>query len=552
MGNIQTALLVLLVAVAFVLMIACANVAHMLLARASSRQKELAIRTALGATRTRLIAQLLTESALLALLGGAGGMLLAFCGVRTLVAASPAIIPRVANVTVDGRVLLMTLAITATTAVIFGLVPALRAAQIDLAGSFKDGDRASSEGRERNRLRSALVTSEFALALVLLVGAGLMIRTFNALRHVDPGFDPQNVVAMMISTAETADADSAARQAFFSDALARVRALPGIQSASYINHLPIDGDAWGFSFLVEGRPIPKPGDRPNAIYRVVYPGYFTTMHIPLLRGREISDADRAGSVPVVVINDYMAKKYWPGEDAIGKRISLGDSTWITVVGVSKNTVTQQWSAPASEEMFLPYPQSVYAASSQSHFSYLMLVARVACDAGKTCDATRLAPPVVQTVRNLAPRVAISSVESMEHVVDQAAAESRFYLVLLGAFAAIALMLAAVGIYGVMSYSVSRRTHEIGIRIALGAEPSTVLKFIVRQGMSLALVGAAFGLVAALGLTRLMAGLLYGVAASDLITFVAVTAVLCGVAFVASYLPARRATRIDPLIALRSD
>jgi putative ABC transport system permease protein len=276
------------------------------------------------------------------------------------------------------------------------------------------------------------------------------------------------------------------------------------------------------------------------------------MRIPILRGRDINDADRAGAVPVVVINEFMAKKYWPNEDAVGKRISLGDSTWITVVGVSKNTVAREWSAPPGEEVFLPFAQSPFATTASSHFEYLTLVARVACGAGKRCDATTLAPAIVGAIRGVDPHVAISAVESMSHVVDQATAESRFYLVLLAAFASIALVLAAVGIYGVMSYSVSRRTHEIGIRIALGAEPATVVRFIVRQGMTLALTGAATGLVAALALTRLMKGLLYGVEASDALTFAVVTLVLCGVAVVASYLPARRATRIDPLIALRSD
>jgi putative ABC transport system permease protein len=551
-GDIQTALLVLLVAVAFVLMIACANVAHMLLARASSRQKEVAIRTALGASRARIIGQLLVESAMLALLGGAGGLLLAFYGVHALIAASPAIIPRVAAVAVDGRVLAMTLAITLTTALLFGLVPAFRASRVDLAASFKDGDRASSEGRERHRLRDALVMSEFALALVLLIGAGLMIRTFSALRNVDPGFDSRNVLAMMVSTAGTTQADSAVRQAFFSTALERVRALPGVESASYINHLPIAGDEWGFSFYVEGRPRPKPGEAPRAVYRVVDPGYFHTMRIPILRGRDVSDADRANAVPVVVINEFMAQRYWPGENAVGKRISLDDSTWITVVGVSKNTVTQQWSAPPTEEMFLPFAQSPFATSPGSHFEYLTLVARIACNSGRECDATALAPAIVGAIRGVDTHVAISAVESMAHVVEKATAESRFYLVLLGAFALIALVLAAVGIYGVMTYAVSRRTHEIGIRIALGAEPATVVRFIVGQGMVLAFVGAAAGLIAALALTRLMQGLLYGVKASDALTYFVVTLVLCGVAFVASYLPARRATRIDPLNALRSD
>jgi predicted permease len=551
-GDIQGALLVLLVAVAFVLLIACANVAHMLLARATSRQKEMAIRTALGATRGRLVTQLLGESALLAAIGGCGGMVLAWWGVRALVAASPAIIPRVSSVTIDGRVLSMAIALTATTAMLFGLVPALRAATVDLGESFKDGDRASTQGRKRNRLRSALVVSEFAIALVLLTGAGLMIRTFNALQRIDPGFDPQNLVAMKISTAGTAAADSGVRAAFYDAALDRVRAVPGVEAASYINHLPIDGDQWGWSFFVEGKPKPKPGDAPGAVYRVVFPGYFRAMRIPLRRGRDFSDADRAGSVPVVIINEFMARTYWPGQDAVGKRISFDDSVWVTVVGVTKNTTIAQWSAPPEPELFLPFAQSPYRTEPEAHFKYLTLVARIRCTPGTRCDAARLGVPIVGAVRGIDRTVAISAVESMSHVVGEATAEPRFYLVLLTAFAGIALVLASVGIYGVMSYSVSRRTHEIGVRMALGAEPRLVHRLIVIQGMRIAFLGAGVGIVAALALTRLMAGLLYGVTPWDVTTLVAVTAVLCGAALAATYVPARHATRIDPLVALRSD
>lgn len=551
-GDIQTPLVVLLVAVAFVLLIACSNVAHMLLARATSRQKEMAVRTALGATRSRLIGQLLSESALLALMGGAGGLAIAYWGVRVLVAASPAIIPRVAAVSIDGRVLAMTMVITIATALLFGIVPAFRAARVDLAESFKDGDRASSDGRGRHGLRSALVMSEFALALVLLVGAGLMIRTFSALQRVDPGFDPRNVLTMSISTAGSAEADSSVRAGFFAEVLARVRAIPGVEAAGYINHLPIDGDQWGRSFVVEGRPKPKPGDMPGAVYRVVHPGYFQSMRIPVVRGRDVSDRDRAGSPPVVVINEFMAKTFWPGEDPIGKRIALGDAEWLTVAGVTKNTVIQQLSAPPESELFLPYSQSPYPRSPEAHFQYLTLTVRVRCPRSGVCDPSTFASPITTVVRTIDGKVAISAVQSMRHVLDQATAEPRFYLVLLAAFAGIALVLAAVGIYGVMSYSVSRRTHEIGIRMALGATASSVERAVIQRGLSLALAGTGIGIVGALLLTRMMAGLLYGVAPSDATTFVAVTAMLGGVALVASYLPARRATRIDPLIALRSD
>jgi predicted permease len=552
-GDIETPLFVLLGAVAFVLLIACANVAHMLLARSASRQKEVAIRTALGATRVRLISQMLIESALLALGGGIAGLLLAVWGVRALIGASPAIIPRVADVTIDARVLLLTLGITGATAMFFGLLPALRSARVDLAETFRDGDRGSTEGRGKHRLRSALVASEFALALVLLTGAGLMIRSVVALQRIDPGLDPHNVLTMIVSTSGTKEADPRLRQAFFADALDRVRATPGVESASYINHLPIAGDSWGFSFRIEGRPKPAPGDSPSAIYRVVFPGYFRAMRIPLLRGRDIVNSDRIDAAPVVIINEIMAKRHWPNDDALGKRISIDDSTWATVVGIAKNMVQQDWGAPPEPEMFFPYAQQrVFLTGTASRYAYLTLVARVACGARERCNPAAFTTPIVRAIREIDRNVPISNVQTMSSVANQATAESRFYLVLLGAFAAIALTLAAVGIYGVMSYSVTRRTHEIGIRIALGAEQGTVLRFIVRQGMTVALVGAGVGLVAAFALTRLMGRLLFGVGPTDPTTFAVVTTTLCAVALAASYLPARRATRVDPLTALRSD
>jgi putative ABC transport system permease protein len=551
-GDIATPLLVLLVAVAFVLLIACANVAHMLLSRAAVRQKELAIRTALGATRVRLIAQLFAESTMLAFFGGVGGLLLAVWGVRALVAVNPVIIPRVANVAIDTRVLLMTMLMTAATSIAFGLVPALRAAQVDLAGTFKDGDRATTDGHRKHRLRSALVMSEFALALVLLIGAGLMIRSFVALMHVDPGFNPQNVITMTISTMGTREADPAVRPAFFAEALERVRSVPGVEAAGYINHLPLTGDRWGFNFSIEGRPTPRPGESPNATYRVVFPGYFHAMGIPILRGRDVSDADRKDAPGVVVINEHMAKTHWPGEDPIGKRISTFGLPFVTIVGVVKDVAIDQWGAPPEDEFYFPFVQSSYATNPSSHFADLTLVVRAACASSATCDAASLATPVVNAIRGVDRNVAISTIATMSSAVAGATAESRFYLVLLGAFAAIALALAAVGIYGVMSYSVSRRTHEMGIRIALGADPMGVVRLVVGEGVRLASIGAAVGVVAAFGLTRLMSRLLYATAPSDPMTFVLVTIGLCGVGVLASYVPARRATKVDPLTALRAD
>jgi putative ABC transport system permease protein len=552
-GNVRGPLVLLLVAVSFVLLIACANVGHMLLARAAARQRELAVRTALGATMQRLVAQLLVESLLLAAGGAVVGLGIAAAALRALAVASTRI-PRIASVGIDGRVLLMTIAITAVAAIVFGLAPALRAAKVDLAGTFRDGDRASTEGRGRHRLRNSLIASEFALAFILLVGAGLLIRSFVALRQVDTGFDARNVVTMSVSVSGTRFVEPSLRVSFFDEVLARVRALPGVGQASYINHLPLAGDSWGFSYYVEGRARPKPGEAPGATYRVVFPEYFRTMRLPLVAGREFNESDRLDAPRVIIINEHFAKKQWPGETAIGKRVTISrDTTPITVVGVAKNDVTEQMGAPPTEEMFFPYlQQRTYLTDPASRYAYMTLVVRAACDGQPRCDATALAAPITTAIRGIERGVAISAVQSMENVVDRATAGSQFYVVLLTAFAAIALSLAAVGIYGVMSYSVSRRTNEIGIRIALGAEPGSVVRFIVSDGMRIVASGAGAGLIGAFALTRLMAKLRYGVGATDPVTFIAVPLVLCTVALVASYLPARRAAKVDPLTALRAD
>lgn len=342
-GDIRGALVMLLVAVSFVLLAACANVAHMLLARAATREKEIAVRVALGATRGRIISQLLVESVLLATAGGIVGLSLAFVAIRTLVAMGPAMLPRVATVAIDVRVLAMLVAVTTATAIVFGLVPALRAARVDLAGTFRGSDRGSSGGSGRHRLRNVLVASEFALALMLLAGAGLMIRSFNALRRVDPGFDPHGLLTLSVSVAGTRMADSGARAAFYDNVIQRVNALPGVAGASYINHLPLGGEQWGFSFHPEGRPESKPGEAPGAAYRVVFPDYFRTMRIPLLYGRDFSSVDRLDAPKMAIINEHMARKHWPGERAVGKRFRFSrDTAWVTVVGVSKNTTLSSW------------------------------------------------------------------------------------------------------------------------------------------------------------------------------------------------------------------
>ena len=536
-GDVRPALLVLLAAVGFVLLIACANVAHMMLARAAARQKEIAVRMALGAKRSRVIRQFLTESLMLASLGGAAGLLLAAWGMRVLVTLDADRIPRAESVVLDGRVLLFLLAVSVLTGGAFGLIPALGASALDLTGSLKEGGRGSSESIGRNRLRSLLVASEFALALMLLIGAGLMIRSFAALESIQPGFDSSRVLSMVVSVAGTQEAEPHRKVAFYQQLLQQVRGLPNVQSASAINHLPLAGDLWGWPFAIEGLPKPRPGESPVAVYRIVLPGYFGTMRIPLLRGRDITDSDTPNAPGAVVVNERLAKECWPGEDPIGKRITLDDKTWLTVVGVVQNAKQGEWAATPGKELYLSYLQSPAA-------TYLTFVVRTGG------DPATMAPALQSTVWSLDKNVTISEVQTMDQVVSDATAKPRFNLSLLGAFASVALILAAVGIYGVMSYSVSRRTQEIGIRMALGADRANVLRHVVGQGMILVAAGAAAGLTGAFALTRLMTKLLYGVEPTDPVTFVAVPLVLGVVAFAATYIPARRATRIDPLVALR--
>jgi putative ABC transport system permease protein len=550
-GNIRSALLVLLGAVAFVLLIACANVAHMLLARAAARHKEVALRVALGASRARIVRQLLTESLVLALVGGAAGLALAIWAIRALVAIGPDTLPRLDTVGLDLRVLAMTLGVSLLTGVLFGLAPAVQAARSDLNTSLREGERGSTAGAGRHRLRRFLMASELALALVLLVGAGLMIRTFAALRAFDPGFRPAHVLSAVVSVTGARAGEPGQRLGFYRAVLERIRSTPGVVSASAINHLPLAGDIWGFPFNVEGRPRPAPGETPSAAARVVLPGYFATMGLPLVRGRDFEDRDDLGTPGVVIVNEWMAQRHWPGEDAIGKRITLGDldedPAWLTVVGITRNAARSRWAAAPEEEMFLPFLQSPrYRESPQSAYTYMTIVLRT------TGEPSALAPHLRAAAWETDNSVTVSAVQTMDEVVAAATASSRFYLLLLGSFAAVALALAAVGIYGVMSYSVARRQNEIGIRMALGAQPADVLRLVMGEAAAVCAAGAAAGLAAALALSRLMSGLLYGVGATDPVTFAGVGAVLTFVAVVATYLPARRAVRGDPLAALRAE
>jgi putative ABC transport system permease protein len=554
-GKIEEPLLLLLGAVGFVLLIACANVAHMLLARTSDRQKEIAVRVALGAGRSRVMVQFLTENLLLAALGAAAGLLLAFAGTKALVAMSPAYIPRVETVAIDAHVVWFLLFVTVLTAVAFGLIPALQAAGANISGSLKEGGRGDSNSLHRNRLRSFLVASEFALAFMLLIGAGLMIRSFFALESVDPGFNPQNVLSMIVSVAGTNEAEANRRAVFYRQLLQKVAAVPGVESVGAINHLPLAGDLWDRSFEIEGRPQPRPGEEPFATYRIVMPGYFQAMRLPLLRGRFVDDGDDARSQPVVVINERAARQYWPKANPVGQHIRLSEkdtsAAWLTVVGVVANAKQGDWAADPDPEIYLAGFQTPAFLGEGSgflgpHMAYLTLVVRTS---GNPADLT---PAVQQAVRSFDRNLPISQVLTMENVVAEANAEPRFEMLLLAVFGAVALLLAAIGIYGVMNYSVSRRTREIGIRMSLGANHADVLRMILRQAILQALAGTIVGVTGALLLSKLMAGMLFAVQPTDPLTFGAVTVVLSLAALLATFIPARKAIQIEPVVALRNE
>ena len=430
-------------------------------------------------------------------------------------------------------------------------MPALAASRTDLSTTLRDGGR-ETQASSRRGFRTVLMASEFSLALVLLVGAGLMVRSFLALQAVDPGFVPRGVLTLRVSVSGTPESSSARRTAFYRAVLERLRNLPGVESASAINHLPLAGDIWGWPFRIDGRPVPPPGDAPTAAYRVVLPGYFRTMGLPLLAGRDFTDQDRRDAPGVVIVNQFTAARHWPGENPIGRRITLEDDAdgkpvWQTIVGITKNAVQDQWAIPPEEEVYRPFLQMApYMDAPGPQYAYLSFVVRTSGDPADLRAAAR------EQVRVLDANVPVSEVVTMTDVVAQSNSRPRFYLLLLVTFAAVAVVLAAVGIYGVMSYSVSRRTQEIGVRIALGAGRGEVVGMIVREGLAMAAAGSAVGLAGSFALTRLMARILYGVGPTDAVTFVAVPVLLALVAIAASWVPARRAVRIDPIAALRNE
>ncbi len=557
-GDIRPALLVLLAAVAFVLLIACANLANLALARSLERRREIAIRTALGAARGRIVRQLATESLVMAICGGLLGGLLAWYGVDALkawmtseAARFAGTIPRVHAIAVDGQVMLFTAAISIVTGLLFGAFPALEATRPAITGNLRDGGRGASEGPRSLRLRNLLVMGEVALSIVLLAGAGLMLRTFASLRAVDPGFDPQDVLTMQVSVTGQSEMVGARRVQYFHDLADQVRALPGIAGAGFVNHIPIGGDTWGSRAFGEGLPIPAKGEEIRTIYRVVTPGYLRTLRIGLREGRDFTDADRDISTPVVIVNEALARRLWPASSAIGKRLttSLEDRplVWYTVVGVVRDTRQESLVEPPAPEFFFPYAQSPMLRDRlDPAFTYLTLAVRTNLPPQQAANAIR----AVTAQGN--KETVLSETRTMEQVLSSATWQSRFYMLALLLFAAFALLLAAVGIYGVMAWSVTRRAQEIGIRIALGAGRAGVVWMVMRQSALVVAVGIAIGLPLAFAATRTMGRMLYGVTPADPATFLAVPALLVAVAMLASYLPARRASGLDPVSTLRGE
>jgi putative ABC transport system permease protein len=556
-GDVRATLLILLSAVGFVLLIACANVANLLLARSAARQKEIAIRTALGASRLRVIRQLLTESVLLALAGGAVGLLLAIWGTDLIISYLPEGIPRIREVGVDALVLGFTLAASLLTGIVFGLAPALQSSNPNLSETLKEGERSSS-GR-RQRVRGILVVSEVAMTLVLLVGAGLLVKSFWQLQNVDPGFNPRNLLTMQISV--SAGANEGQRVAnFFEELQQRVGGLPGVGSVSVSNGLPFQG-ANQPPFVIEGRPRPEPGKNagspsgqpawgagePGGILYIASPGYFQTMEISLLSGRSFTSQDTRDSPPVAIIDEAFARQYFQNEDPIGKRLLLAvpGSASHEIVGVARHVehFNLEGQAPVQSEVYFNFNQIPLQTLPQ-------FVRRINLLVRSSSDPLSLAAPVRGEIFTLNKDQSVFNVRTMGQMLSQSVAARRFSMVLLSVFAALALALAAIGIYGVMSYAVAQRTREIGIRMALGAETGDVLKLVAREGLKLAAIGMAIGLAGAFALTRLMITLLFGVAPTDALTYTVVSLALISVSLLACYVPARRATKVDPLVALR--
>jgi putative ABC transport system permease protein len=536
--GVEQSLLILLGAVAFVLLIACANVANLLLARGAGRQKEVSIRAALGAGRWRIVCQLLTESSLLALAGGAAGLLLAKLGMNLLLVLAPQNLPRINTVSLDGRVLAFTAAVTLLTGAIFGLVPAFQASRPNLSEMMKDsGGRGSTEGGRRLFIRSSLVVLEVASALLLLVGAGLLIKSFWRLQQIDPGFNPNNALTVSLALPGRKYPQENQQAAFFQQLLERVRNLPGVQATGAGVSMPLTG-GFIYGFVIEGRPPLPPGAGQSTNYSSVSPDYFKAMGIPLLRGRVFTEYDTRDTARVAVISESMAKRVFPDEDPIGKRIHItnGPTVFREIVGIVGDVKQDGLDQDTTLQTYEPYTQKTY--------SGMTLVVRTAG------DPTNLTAAIRNEVLNIDKEQPVSGIRTLEQLVSNSISQQKFSMLLLGVFAAVALVLAAVGIYGVLSYAAAQRTHEIGVRMALGARASDVLRMVIGQGMKLVSMGLALGLGVALALTQLMKRLLFGVGAADPLTYGLIAFLLVLVALLACWIPARRAANVDPMVALR--
>jgi putative ABC transport system permease protein len=542
--GVRPALVMLFIAVLLVLLIGCANVANLLLARATSRHREIAIRSAIGATRARIVMQLLTESVILSLLSGCIGLLVAAWGVDLLVAIAPRSIPRLDSIALDVPVLLFTLVLSIATGVIFGLAPAIAASRTNLAETLNDASRGSTEGKKRGRLRNLLVAGEIALSLVLLTGAGLLIRSFIQLINVSPGFDYHNVAVMELSARAAAYKDDAQMVALFRRVTGELAAVPGVESVSAASSLPLGDSEAVYSFDIVGRPEFARGHHPVATTIEVLPGYFRTMHMPLLRGRDFTGHDAPAGEKVVVIDEIMANRFFAGQNPIGQKLDLSidhDSEKTihprTIVGVVGAVRFESLSEVPRETVYLPEAEITSPRMS--------IIVRAG-------DAAAIAPALRAVMRRIDPLQPILSISTVEKLRADSLAGRRVILIMLTILALLALILAAVGIYSIMSYSVAQRTSEIGIRMALGAQAGDVFRLILRQSLRMTMMGVAAGVIAAAGATRVMRSLLFGVAPGDPATLAAICVVLAAVALVASYVPARRAARIDPLVAIRYD
>ena len=540
-GNVRRPLWLMLGAVGFVLLIACANVANLLLSLATSREKEIALRSALGARRSRIVRQLLTESLLLAVIGSVLGLGFAWLGIKALLLISPRDLVNLQGVGLNFSVLMWTLGVSILTGIIFGLAPALHISRLNLNDSLKEGGKADSgQATGSRRLRSVLVVSEIALAVVLLASAGLLIRSFIRLQQVDRGFETDNVLTMVVRLPFARYQEDQQLVIFFNQAMERLRNLPGVQSAGMVNFLPLYGGLGSSTgFKIIGRPEPPPGQGPGCDVRVVDAGYFQTMNIPLLRGRNFSDLELREAKRVILINEALARKHFPNEDPIGQRLDVAmfEKPVITeIIGVVGNVRYDSLIDEAPPAVYFPHPELPYP--------FMSFALRT------DGDPALLAPAVQREIRALDPNQPVGDVRTMNQVMSEAVSRSRFNTLLLGLFAGLATLLSAVGIFGVMNYSVSLRTRELGLRLAIGAQPRQVLLLVLKQGLMLTIAGVVIGLLAAFALTRLLSGLLFGVEAVDATTFATISLLLVVISLLACYLPARRAMRIDPMMALR--